>query len=261
MKFNSNYERIFISGTNGAVGSHLYSLLKRDFPTFKLERDAKNNFLIDNSKQVNRSCLIHFASKTPTNSKTQNFDINQIHLENLLNKLNGFNNSLDVIFASSMAVYDYELCGEQVHEESPISNSNFYGISKYKCELILKDFQTKGKIHQFVSLRLPGVLSPYGKAKHNFLLKALDMIKKDNDIKLYKSKVHFNNVVTSESIANFLRQLLKKDNFGESIINLASWPPCQLEELIKYTILLYKSQSTIHWVESSKGFTINIEKL
>ena len=84
---NHHYDRIFITGTNGCVGSHLYSILSDDLPVFKLLRNKNNKYLIKDKERMKRSCLIHFASKTPTNSQTQNFEINQIHLKSLLNQL------------------------------------------------------------------------------------------------------------------------------------------------------------------------------
>ena len=261
MNFNHNtkYDRVFITGTNGCVGSHLYSLLSDDYPLVKLIRNKNNKYVIADSKRINRSCLIHFSSKTPTNSTSKEFDLNQIHLKSIINQLSNFNNSIDVIFASSMAVYDYELCGIEVSEDSPKTKTNLYGVSKYKCELMLKDFQNRGQIKNFISLRLPGILSPRGKPIHNFLLKALDGIKKNQPINLYKPVASFNNVLTSENIAQFIRQILKKEAYSNSILNLASWPPCQLEELIEYALNLYNSNSIINWQEKDPGFSVNID--
>ena len=256
---NHHYDRIFITGTNGCVGSHLYSILSDDLPVFKLLRNKNNKYLIKNKERMNRSCLIHFSSKTPTNSTSKQFDTNQSHLKSIVNQLSHFNNSIDVIFASSMAVYDYELCGKEVREDSPKTTTNLYGVSKYKCELMLKDFQNKCQIENFISLRLPGILSPNGKPIHNFLLKALDGIKKNQDINLYKPAASFNNVLTSKNIAQFIRKLLKKGSFKNSILNLASSPPCQLEELIEYALKLYDSKSIIYWQEKDLGFSINID--
>tara|TARA_A100001011_G_scaffold398924_1_gene505216 strand:- start:3598 stop:4473 length:876 start_codon:yes stop_codon:yes gene_type:complete len=256
---NPHYDRVFITGTNGCVGSHLYSILSDDFPVVRLIRNKNNKYHIADSKRNNRSCLIHFSSKTPTNSTSKDFDLNQIHLKSIINQLSSFNNSIDVIFASSMAVYDYELCGIEVSEDSPKTKTNLYGVSKYKCELILKDFQNKGQIKNFISLRLPGILSPKGKPIHNFLLKAIDGIKKNQDINLYKPVASFNNVVTSKNIAQFIRKILKKEVYNNSILNLASWPPCPLEELIEYALKLYDSNSIISWQEKDSGFSVNID--
>ena len=256
---NNHYERIFITGANGSVGSHLYSILSDDFQVFKLLRNKNNKYHIKYSERFNRSCLIHFSSKTPTNSTCNEFDLNQSHLKSIINQLSNFNNSIDVIFASSMAVYDYGLCGKEISEDSPKTTTNLYGVSKYKCELMLKDFLHKGQIENFLCLRLPGILSPKGKTTHNFLLKALDGMKKNQDVYLYKPLALFNNVVTSNNIAQFITKLLKKKDFGNSIMNLASWPPCQLEELIVYSLKLYESKSLIHWQEKDPGFSINID--
>ena len=215
--------------------------------------------MIKESEINSKSCLIHFSSKTPTNSESKEFDINEFHLKSIINQLRDFSKSIDVIFASSMAVYDYKLCGEVIYEDSPKTKTNLYGVSKYKCEFILKDFQKKGVIDSFISLRLPGVLSPNGKPIHNFLLKALYGIKYNQDIKLYRPKASFNNVLTSKNIAQFIKQLLNKDSLGDSIINLASWPPCNLEELIEYAIKLYGSNSNVFWQEKDSGFSINID--
>ncbi len=260
-KVNSNcrYDCIFITGTNGCVGGHLYSILSNELPVIKLVRNKNNKYLIEDSERIDKSCLIHFSSKTPTNSTSKEFDINQFHLKSIINQLSQFSNSIDVIFASSMAVYDYGLCGKEVVEDSPKTTTNLYGVSKYKCELMLKDFHKKGQIENFISLRLPGILSPKGKPIHNFLLKALDGIKNNQEIYLYKPVASFNNVVTSNNIAQFIRKILKKEAFGNSILNLGSWPPCQLEELIEYALKLYDSKSIIHWQEKDPGFSINID--
>ena len=80
---NNHYERIFITGANGSVGSHLYSILSDDFQVFKLLRNKNNKYHIKYSERFNRSCLIHFSSKTPTNSTCNEFDLNQSHLKRM----------------------------------------------------------------------------------------------------------------------------------------------------------------------------------
>ena len=69
-----------------------------------------------------------------------------------------------IIFLSTIDVYDCITENEQISEKTPINPADYYSLSKYVNEFIVRDFCVKNEI-PYQIIRLSGVFGPYDEGK------------------------------------------------------------------------------------------------
>ena len=153
-------KKVIVTGSGTFMGNHIANfLLKKGFFVFffynhtkpkvsykknykLIKVDLKKKIII--KKKIKIDYLIHCASAVPSNnlSKAEMYNINCNGLKKILNK---FIIIKKIIFISSMSVYGL-INSKKINEKTKLTNPDFYGVTKKKCEDILIDHIKKNNL-------------------------------------------------------------------------------------------------------------------
>ena len=164
-----NQTELFLTGSNGIIGSYLYDELNNDFKVFKpnfMGDENRNNSesidftdknqletLVKNIKRFDILIfLIGLAHKKGKLNDFKSFEfINKKTLVNFLYYLEKYNKvPKKIIFASSISVYG-ETSGQTIYHEDSIKNPKSpYAITKLSAEeFLLENYISKSWILRF----------------------------------------------------------------------------------------------------------------
>lgn len=264
-------KNLLITGVGGFVGYNLaihYSKNYNVIGTYRKQKPKIKNIKlikIDLSKkklstilkknQLQIDIIIHCSSKTPVSKhKTKNIYSNNIlQMKNILNIKQ---NLRKFIFLSTMSVYG-EINTKYVKETYRGKNINPYGLSKLKCEEMLREFTKKNKISSYV-FRLPGVVGRFSHS--NFMSIVIKKIKENKSLELFNPSSKFNNIVHVDLLIKYIDYAIhKKNHFG--IFNIASTAPLKLSKIIGILCKYFKYKQKIQWKkDENKTFCINLAK-
>lgn len=264
-------KNLLITGVGGFVGYNLaihysknYNVIgtyRKQKPKIKniklikidLSKRKLNSLLDKNQLQID--IIIHCSSKTPVSKyKTKNIYTNNIlQMKNILSINHVFKK---FIFLSTMSVYG-EISSKFVKENYIGTNINSYGLSKLKCEEMLKKFTKKNKISSYV-FRLPGVV---GKFSHgNFMSKVVKKIKENKKLELFNPFAIFNNIIHINFLIKCIDYAIYRKNCF-SIFNIAAAKPIKLFKAISTLCNKFKYKKKIVWQQDKKNaFCIDLEK-
>ncbi len=260
-----------ITGVGGFVGFNIAKYYSKYFNIVGTYRKQKPNIKniklikIDLSKkklstfleknQLNIDTIIHCSSKTPVSKyKTKNIYANNVlQMKNILNINQNFKK---FIFLSTMSVYG-QINKKFVKESYKGTGINSYGLSKLKCEEMLKKFTKKNKISSYV-FRLPGVV---GKFSHsNFMSIAMKKIKENKKLELFNPSSKFNNILHVNFLIKYIDYAINKKNYF-SIFNIAGIIPVKFAKIINILCKNYKYKKKIIWKQNKNNtFCINVTK-
>ena len=134
--------RVYISGKNGFIGSHLFDSMKY---SYELLEDEYSLDYIDKIRSFNPEVIIHCAAKVGSVNCKNDFygTINSnvlgtFKISQVAKDLNSY-----FIFLSSIDVYDF--CTEHncITEYSRVNPKTFYGASKFCGEKIVENNVSK----------------------------------------------------------------------------------------------------------------------
>jgi nucleoside-diphosphate-sugar epimerase len=257
--------KFLVTGSSGSIGSDLLKFLSlAGYGIESVSRSERNLYSVPASIEPGTHlCLLHFGSATPANSSNEDlgFETNTTQLIYLIEDLQKIKCKVDVIFASSMSVYDYSLAEESITELTVKTSTCSYGLSKLACEDFLQSYYERSLISGYCTLRLPGVLARNSDINSkNFLSLCIQSIMANESVTLFNRHGLFNNVVSSYSISQLIKELVSQPSLPNAAVNLASWPPISLDSVIAHIKYLANSESSIEWVHSPKpSFTISVE--
>lgn len=181
---------ILITGANGYLGKELINWLSRFYSSkiYALDRNwleedispigvEKIRLSLEDIKPQTKlvrgariKMIVHLAAKVliDTSSTSANLDLMAENCLNLVKLLDWAvaNRVEKFIFISSMTVYAPAKTGTVQNENSPKDPQNFYGLSKFFGEEIVKLYSKQAGIRSIV-LRLPGL---YGKQRESGLI-------------------------------------------------------------------------------------------
>ena len=254
-----------ITGSSGSIGGYIYKYLTAEnCKVIPLDRDSSNNYIVESSfvSGTQDIVLLHFGAATYANSnnnvKIITHNCNQ--LKNLISSLNSCNIIPRVVLASSTSVYNADNVSNLITENSSLTESDVYGLSKINSELLLSKLYDTGLISSYVSLRLPGVLAPGSwKTSRNFLSVLIHDIAENNNIKLHSPSVFFNNLIDPYLIINYIRSIVLLPDLQCIPLNLAAKNPAKISDLLDYIISKFAFKGEIEWLNGNhKSFTIDI---
>ena len=148
--------RIFITGHDGFIGSHMVERLKHKHDLFFLENDLRNHDLVRwELTNANPDIIVHLAARTEVE---QSFyeqitfsEINYVGTVNLIEAAKDLPNLQNFVFASTMEVFGWQPISDVIHrgeedvnnipafDESTTPNPNApYAVAKYGCEKYLE---------------------------------------------------------------------------------------------------------------------------
>lgn len=147
--------KIFITGADGFIGSHLVKQLAEHELHF-LQHDLRQHELVANQlKAINPQVIVHLAARTEVEQsfyeQTTFSDINYVGTVNLIESAKQCTNLENFVFASTMEVYGWQPISDLIRDrletpediwafdESTTPNPNApYAVAKYACEKYLE---------------------------------------------------------------------------------------------------------------------------
>jgi nucleoside-diphosphate-sugar epimerase len=144
------------------------------------------------------------------------------------------------IYFSSVSIYG-EISEPVVDEGTPIINPNPYGMSKYLCEMMLRDLPAPARS---ISIRLPGILGP--NSVRNWLTRVLAAAKENRDISCYNPEAPFNNAIHVDDLSEFVDQLLLDANWaGHHAVTVGAAGMTSIREAVQIIVWTLRSRSQI----------------
>jgi len=254
-----------LTGSSGSIGGYICRYLTAEnCNVVPLDRDTSNNYIVESPSISGTQdiVLLHFGAATYANSNnnikfiTQNYT----QLKTLISTLNSCNIIPRVILASSTSVYNADNMPDLITENSKLTESDVYGLSKINSELLLGTLYDTGLISSYISLRLPGVLAPDSwKTSRNFLSLLIHDIAQNSYIKLHSPNALFNNLIDPYLIIKFINHLIAQPELPSIPLNLGGKNAVVVAELLNHILLKFNFKGTIEWLTiTPKSFTIDI---
>ena len=184
---------------NLSTSQPINKLIKKKIKFFNIDLTNENkvkNFF----RKKNFDLIIHLAAFSGVQDFNKNvlksFNNNVLSTKNLIR--HAFNsNKTKFILASSAAVYG-KVSQNKVDENHKCEPVNYYGLSKYVCEKIVKNELEKRKIHYGI-LRYFNVVGSKVNFKIKKKIKSLfDIINENIKEKKYKININGNNLKTKD---------------------------------------------------------------
>lgn len=203
-------------------------------------------------------CIIHSAINQKNLDKEKYIFSNTLILNNLI-EFGKKNKAHILVNLSSIDIYG-DIKKKIVSEQYKPRKPNLYGVIKHILERQLSNQELN-----FISIRLPGVLCKTAESKKKIpWLKSIIMkLSNNKEITIYNPDTNFNNVISTNEIANFIEYLLKKKPYVSDNFNFASSKPEKLKVLLSFLKKKLNSKSLIIEKKNSQNnsFYISVKKL
>ena len=219
---------IFLTGSTGLIGREvLKKFSKSNFIYAIIKSKKKKLFKSKNIKYIVQDLekkfdfnekidvVIHLAAKVQKKSKI-NYNHNYKITKNVLEATAPICKKF--IFASSQMVYG-NIDKINIKEDEKIFKNklDFYGLSKIKCEKLLKKYQKKYR-GSYYSLRFSGIIEGTG-----FITHAITCILKKKKIYVFSNgKVMRNYLSLSDCVKSIFLTAKKRNNSNYHTINVSS---------------------------------------
>ena len=191
--------KIFITGHNGFIGSHIIDRLKNDNELVFLEGDLRDYESVDNQLQEsNPEIIVHLGARTEVEKSFYEqvtfSEINYVGTVNLIESARNLSNLKNFVFASTMEVYGWQPISDlirdgeekdiEVFDEETIPHPNApYAVAKYACEKYL-EYAHRSYGFPYTIIRQTNA---YGRKDNDFFVTEqiiTQMLKNPNEINL-----------------------------------------------------------------------------
>ena len=249
---------VLVTGATGFIGTRLLQYLDGTFGLDNVvvlasrEVEGVRTFLhkgwtysTEELKSIltDNDIVFHLGATTPQKvedfKKTDMFTANIDSTRYLLHHLPY--NPKQIIFGSTIDVYDRST-NEPVMEETPIQSNHAYGLSKYYCELLVKEYCAANgcrcKIARIGNVYGPGE-EKYEKLVGSFIRKC----KADEDLVLFGDGKLIRNLIYVEDLCRLLVQLSSVES--DCIVNLVSNQEVTIKQIAECVISTTHSRSNI----------------
>lgn len=261
---------ILITGANGSIGCDLVEKLSLNYKVLALYRTENffsNNF---NSKnvtwikqdlkkkiecEITPDVIIHGAVTHPFASRRSNVDYIDSNIISLLNTID-FANKKKVkkfIYLSSVVIYG-KIVGKILTDDNFFNNPDLLGATKILSESLLQNQNFK-----FLSIRLPGVLCYNNSSNERpWLNLIINKIKLSEDVSVHNEHSHFNNIIDTKEIINFLEHVLLNNFESNYSFNFAASHPLIIKDMLLFIKNFFSSASNIEFQNKiTTNFTIS----
>lgn len=143
---------LLFTGASGFLGNSILSILTKKYQVFSVGLTSQEDYQVDLAKEIpilkgSFNIVLHAAGKAHSVPKTEAekklfFDVNLQGTKNLCAGLEKSGVPKAFIFISTVAVYGLDF-GEEISEDSPLSGTSPYALSKIQAELFLIDWCKK----------------------------------------------------------------------------------------------------------------------
>lgn len=253
---NSKKKKVLVTGANGFIGFHLCkSLAQEGYHVVDLGKTDIRDFkeILRALKKHKPYGVFHLAALLPPGTNSAFFDVNVKGTFNLLEACR-LCNVKKFIYSSSMNVYGKDIKYLPVDEKHPINPYNFYGLTKFLGEELVKLYNFDSVI-----LRYSGVYGP-GKeqgAVANFIRNA----KLNKPLKILNN-INWDIVYIKDVVQANIRAFEKADKIKFEIINIGAGKEINIRDLAEKIIRITGSKSKIISNKTSPCFRFyfNINK-
>ena len=266
---------ILITGATGLIGRDLVNKLSSKYKVFGIYRTKKQDLKKiknviwvkhDFKKKFNKilkpapKYIIHCAVDQRYSKKKifKYINSNLTIIKNII-KYSLQNNVKLIINFSSIEVYG-DIKKKLVDEGYQPQNQNTYDLAKELSEQVLYEQKVN-----FINIRLPGVLCEpsINGFKRPWLNNVFEKMQKNRIINVHNIKGKFNNLISTEEIARFLKFLIKKNILIRDTFNFACSKPIVLWKLLNIAKKKLNSKSKITEINDYKknSFYISTKKL
>lgn len=143
-----------------------------------------------------------------------------------------------VIYFSTIGIYG-EFRQTPVMEDNDRINQDYYGLTKYLAERMLRD---ESEIES-ISLRMPGII---GKGSRGvWLPNTLEKFLHNEPVTIYSPEFQTKNFVWVEDLVKFVAMLLEKSEWKYDVLNLACTESASIREIVSEMKKLTGSTSKI----------------
>lgn len=176
--------KIFITGHDGFIGSHMVERLKSDHELAFLEYDLRDHQQVKlQLLEVNPDIIVHLAARTEVEDSFYEqivfSEVNYVGTVNLIEAASTLPNLQNFVFASTMEVYGWQPVsdlikdGKEQHdsiiaftEETQPNPNAPYAVAKYGCEKYL-EYANRSLGLPFTAIRQTNA---YGRKDNNFFV-------------------------------------------------------------------------------------------
>jgi GDP-6-deoxy-D-talose 4-dehydrogenase len=242
-------KKILVTGAGGFVGKYIAEYLqKQGYAVTGIVREKRAEYsfpiAIQDLSHEMKLCgtfdaIVHAAGSLPYNQKDfREFKKNNIDAMANLIEFAKKNNIFKVIYLSTIGVHG-EFRDEVINENSDIINPDYYGITKYAAELLLR----AEKSIDSISLRMPGIIGRGSKGV--WLPNTVEKFRRNEDVQIYSPDFVTKNFVCVQDLANFIRVLIEKKKFEKNAVMLACSEGATVRKIVMQIKKMTKSESEI----------------
>lgn len=261
--------KILITGAGGFIGKTLCQRLNNKFTITGISKkfEKKKYRIIKHNlkKKINIKetfdYIIHVAAEIPSKYNDQYIYHSNIKMTKNILKFADENGVFNLIYFSSMAVYDTNK-KKNISEKTRLLKNlkNDYSKSKIESEKYIKNWVNKKKNNKALILRIPGIV---GKDSHsNFISEIVKKIRDDKKIIIFNYNEKFNNIVHVNEIVKFIIKQLEIFKKKFLILNFGSKKAIKIKEVLE--LISKKFNYDIKKIENLKSnknsFLINFKK-
>ena len=176
--------KIFITGHDGFIGSHMVERLKNDHELGFLEYDLRDHAQVKAQlHDFNPEVIVHLAARTEVEDSFYEqivfSEVNYVGTVNLIEAASSLPNLKNFVFASTMEVYGWQPISDVIRDGNDVPEDIFaftedtqpnpnapYAVAKYGCEKYL-EYANRSLGLPFTAIRQTNA---YGRKDNNFFV-------------------------------------------------------------------------------------------
>jgi len=256
--------KIFLTGANGFIGSHLIPLLEKNNHTvYSLKSDLLDFDSVSHEVlSENPDLIIHLAARTEVEKSFYEqitfSQINYVGSVNLIEAANKLKNLKNFIFASTMEVYGWQPISDEIKnnilknsvafDENTIANPNApYAVAKYAVEKYLQ-YMHRSFNFPFTAIRQT---NSYGRKDNNFFVTEQiisQMLQNDKEIFLGYAEPYRNFIYIDDLLGAWISCVENSNLVNDAkIFTIGPDQPIKIKDYANMIAKIIGWNGQIHW--------------
>jgi len=256
--------KIFITGHDGFIGSHMVERLKSDHELAFLEYDLRDHQQVKlQLHEVNPDIIVHLAARTEVEDSFYEqivfSEVNYVGTVNLIEAASTLPNLQNFVFASTMEVYGWQPVSDLIKDgkEQPDSIIAFteetqpnpnapYAVAKYGCEKYL-EYANRSLGLPFTAIRQTNA---YGRKDNNFFVTEQiiwQMLNNPDEIFLGYGKPYRNFIFIEDLLDAWEAVIRNPDKCAGEIFCLGPNNAIRISDYVQVIASKIGWQGTVHW--------------
>ena len=255
--------RIFITGWQGFIGSHLLDRLK-EHDIVLLQSDLRDHKEVaDELIQADPEVIIHLAARTEVEKSFYEqitfSDVNYTGTVNLIESAQSLKSLRNFVFASTMEVYGWQPVSDIIHQgeekekdiiafdENTSPNPNApYAVAKYACEKYL-EYAHRSYGFPFTAIRQTNA---YGRQDNDFFVTEqiiTQMLQNPNEINLGYGEPYRNFIFIDDLINAWIEVINNPEKVVGNIFCLGPDNAIQIKEYVRLIATKLQWNGVVNW--------------